>query len=80
MTEILAYGYSSENTQRELSNEYQDDRVFQSQKHSLFLCALDESSHSIGRVNIAKRIVLYFPQQFLYFPVISSSMCFAQRE
>ena len=27
MTEMLAYGYSSESTQRELSNEYQHDRV-----------------------------------------------------
>ena len=27
MTEILANGYSSESTQRELSNEYQYDRV-----------------------------------------------------
>ena len=27
MTEALAYGYSSESTQRELSNEYQHDRV-----------------------------------------------------
>ena len=27
MIETLAYGYSSEGTQRELSNEYQDDRV-----------------------------------------------------
>ena len=27
MTEILAYGYSSESTQRELSNEYQHNRV-----------------------------------------------------
>ena len=27
MTEILAYGYSSESAQRELSNEYQHDRV-----------------------------------------------------
>ena len=27
MTETLAYGYSSESTQRELSNEYQHDRV-----------------------------------------------------
>ena len=26
MIEILAYGYSSESTQRELSNEYQPDR------------------------------------------------------
>ena len=27
MTETLAYGYSFESTQRELSNEYQHDRV-----------------------------------------------------
>ena len=27
MTETLAYGYSSESTQQELSNEYQHDRV-----------------------------------------------------
>ena len=27
MTETLAYGYSSESNQRELSNEYQHDRV-----------------------------------------------------
>ena len=27
MTEILSYGYSSESTQRELSNEYKYDRV-----------------------------------------------------
>ena len=27
MTEILAHGYSSEGTQWELSNEYQQDRV-----------------------------------------------------
>ena len=28
MTETLANGYSSESTQRELSNEYQHDRVW----------------------------------------------------
>ena len=27
MTETLAHGYSSDSTQRELSNEYQHDRV-----------------------------------------------------
>ena len=27
MTETLAYGYSSKSTQRELTNEYQHDRV-----------------------------------------------------
>ena len=28
MTETLGYGYSSESTQRDLSNEYQHDRVW----------------------------------------------------
>ena len=28
MTETLAYGYSSENTQRELSNEYQHAKIY----------------------------------------------------
>ena len=43
LTETLAYGYSSESTQWELSNEYQHDMV---------LMVLKESSLSIGRVNI----------------------------
>ena len=37
MTETLAYGYSSESSQRELSNEYQHDRVEMVFKH---LCVL----------------------------------------
>ena len=50
MTETLAYGYSSESAQRELSNEYLHDKDgFQ---RSLHPCALDESSLSIGRVKI----------------------------
>ena len=52
MTETLAHGYSSESTPRELSNEYQYDRVSMIFKN---LCinpsALDESSLSIVRVN-----------------------------
>ena len=48
MTETLAHGYSSENTQQELSNEYQNDRVLMVSKN---LCTVvDESSMSIGRV------------------------------
>ena len=42
MTETLPNGYSSESTQRELSNEYQHDRV---------PYAVDESSLSNERVN-----------------------------
>ena len=50
MTETLANGYSSESTKRELSNEYQHDRVWVVIKDICILCASDESSQSIGRV------------------------------
>ena len=36
MTESLAHGYSTESTQRDLSNEYQHDRVFK----NLYVLAL----------------------------------------
>ena len=45
MTETLAQGYSSESIQRELSNEYQ--------QKSFRLCALDESSLTIGKFKAA---------------------------
>ena len=48
MTETLAHGYSYENSQRELSNEYQ--QVLDCFKQSVCSCALDESSLSIARV------------------------------
>ena len=51
MTETLANGYSYDSTQRELSNEYQYDRVRLFSK-ILHFFALDESSLSIGRVNV----------------------------
>ena len=44
MTKTLAYGYSSESSQWELSNEYQHDSP-----EPLRHCALDENSLSIGR-------------------------------
>ena len=50
MTETLAHGYSSESTQRVLSNEYQHDMVHMVFKKYLYLCALDERSLSIGKV------------------------------
>ena len=50
MTETLAYGYSSESTQRQQSNEYQHDRVFMVFQRIFVSFALDESSLSIGRV------------------------------
>ena len=51
MTETFAHGYTSEDTQRGLSNEYQRDKVSMVFKN-LCPCALDESSLSIGRVNL----------------------------
>ena len=50
ITETQANGYSPESTWRELSNEYQHDRVSIICQKSLHSCALDESSLSIGRV------------------------------
>ena len=49
MTETLAYGYSSESTQLELSNDY--PQGLDGFQKSLHPCALDESSLSIGRFN-----------------------------
>ena len=50
MTETLANGDSSERTQRDLSNEYQHDRVWMVFKNLCVLVILDESSLSIKRV------------------------------
>ena len=44
MTETLAYGYSSERTQRELPNKYQHDRVKMVSKSFTCPYASDESS------------------------------------
>ena len=52
MIETLANGYSSVSTQRELSNEYEHNRVKMVFKNILHICALVESSLGIGRVNI----------------------------
>ena len=54
MTETLANGYSSESTQRGLSNEYQQGRVLMDFK----IFALDESGFSIGRVKVCGGNVL----------------------
>ena len=53
MIETLAYGYSSDITRRELSNEYQHYMVqlFFFQRY-LCHCALDKSSPRIERVNL----------------------------
>ena len=53
MTETLTNGYSSERTQRELSNEYQHDRVSMFFKNLCVLVLFDECSLSIGSVNLS---------------------------
>ena len=55
MTETLAHWYSPESTQRDLSNEYPQNRV-----NMIFIivcgsCALEESNLSIRRVNKPKK-------------------------
>ena len=57
ITKTLANGYSSESTQRELSNEYQHDRVWIFFQKSLNPCALDKSTLCIGRVNVVYVLV-----------------------
>ena len=54
VTESLAHGYSPESASQKLSNEYQHDRVL---KKSLFSCASDKSSLSIGIVDIFEDII-----------------------
>ena len=55
MAETLTHGFSSESTQRELSNEFQHDRVQMVLKNRF---ALDESSRSIGRVKCVKDVYI----------------------
>ena len=50
ITETLANGYSSESAPRELSNEYQHDRVRMVFKNNCICVLLDESRLSIGKV------------------------------
>ena len=52
MIETLAYGYSSERAQRELSNEYTHGRVLDGFPKSLHPRFLDKSS--LGRVKFYK--------------------------
>ena len=52
MTEALAYGYSSESTQRELSNDYQYDRFWMVFKNlCMFVLWMKVASALEKRVN-----------------------------
>ena len=66
MTETLAYGYSSESTLWELSNEYQHDRV-QMAFNNLYISfsAFDESSLSIGRVKCGAHLAVQWSCVFV---------------
>ena len=50
MTETMAYGYSSESTQQELSNEYQHNKGLNGFQNFLLFSPMDESSLSMERV------------------------------
>ena len=58
MTETLTNWYSSESTQRELSNEYQHDRVRTVFKKSLRYCTYEESS--LNSVRVKKLSLCYW--------------------
>ena len=64
----LAYGYSSESAQRELCNDFEHGRVWDSYQKSLGPCAMDESSLSIGKVKLTS--------QNVYMTVISELLHF----
>ena len=66
-TQPLANGYPSESAQRELSNEYQHNRVSDGFQKSLHPRALDCRSLSIGRVKGGLEKV-YLPSYCLCFP------------
>ena len=52
MTETLAYGYSSESTQWDLSNEYQHDRVLMVYKNLCMLVFLTKVASNAGLINV----------------------------
>ena len=51
MTETLVYGYSSENTQQDLSNEYQHDQV------SNLSCVVPERFRTVGSALAGSMII-----------------------
>ena len=56
MTETLAHGYSSENTQQELFNEYQHDRVSMFFKHLCVLVLWTKVALALEGLNLVKMI------------------------
>ena len=64
MAKTLANGYSSERSQRELSNEYQQG--LDGFQKSLCPCALDESGLSIGKVKLSFKFCIDKEISILY--------------
>ena len=52
MTETLTCGYSYDSTQRDISNEYQHDRVYMFFLNCLYFSTMDENSLSMERVKL----------------------------
>ena len=58
MIETLAYGYSSESTRQELSNEYQHDRVKMFFKNRCVLVLWMKVISAFGRVKAFLHVVI----------------------
>ena len=58
MTETLAHGYSSESTQRELSNEYQDDRVWMVFKNCCVLVLWTKVASALEGLNLSMYLTI----------------------
>ena len=72
MTETLAHGYSSESTQRELSIEYQHDRIYMIFKNLCVLVLWTKVASALGGLMNQGRRGMGFtqayrtPSEFLY--------------
>ena len=62
MTETLAHGYSSESTQRELSNEYQHDRVSMVFKRICVIVVWTKVASAFEGLRIRSLIVCYMDE------------------
>ena len=65
-TKTLAYSYSYERTQCELSNEYQHDKVLDVFQKYLHPCALDKSSLSICVLEELKKVYFIGSARYVY--------------
>ena len=66
MIETMRYGYSSESTQRDLSNEYQHDRVYMVFKSFSVLVLWTKVASALEGLRIARDPKHDYSQQNLY--------------